>query len=374
MSKFYVKDIAEDLAITKRTVIKYCQQSFLPASKEFFRGQEVYTISVNDYQLWKRRHFHGIGQVKISKLVSKEKDLSKNEIKEQWIPEWLDWLKYGKLGGRSVGPRMIEMYDYYFNYFLKLLPPRAKTPIVSVENFRDVLGKIPVEKYSTRYCVFSALMGITKYLIEKNKFTLEEREKLKKLRPRRYLPAKRPCINQEQLDKVIEFIDKSQWGSVYDRLLSKTLILFIANTGLRASEVANLRLKDIDLEAKLIHVICGKGRKNRRVGINKQNYEILCEYLKERLTCFPKEDFFFLTGIGTPMKQASIHQKIERVAKHFSFHFTPHALRRSFVTINVNKGKPLVHLQIACGHADITTTRSYCQTSEEEVIIAMTQW
>ena len=70
----------------------------------------------------------------------------------------------------------------------------------------------------------------------------------------------------------------------------------------------------------------------------------------------------------------TIHQKIERVSKHFDFHFTPHALRRAFVTINVNKGRPLVHLQIACGHADITTTRSYCQTSEDEVLEAMQNW
>ncbi len=374
MNKFYVKDISEDLGVVKRTVIKYCQQGFLPAHKELVKGKEVYSISIGEYQAWKRKHFGGLGEVRISKTVSKERDLSKNEIRAQWMPEWLDWLKFGKLGGRLVGPRMIEMYDYYFNYFLNLLPPRAKTPIVSVENFRYVLGKIPVEKYSTRYNVFSSLMSITKYLIEKKEFTLEEREKLKLLRPRRYFPARRPCITQEQLDKVIEFIDNSKKASAYDRLLSKSLILFITNTGLRASEVANLKLQDVDFEAKLIHVICGKGRKNRRVGMNKQNYEVLSEYLKLRFAKFPRQDRFFLTGTGTPMKQTSIHQKIERVAQNFSFHFSPHALRRSFVTINVNKGKPLVHLQIACGHADITTTRSYCQTSEDEVLEAMKEW
>jgi site-specific recombinase XerD len=74
------------------------------------------------------------------------------------------------------------------------------------------------------------------------------------------------------------------------------------------------------------------------------------------------------------MNRDTVHQKIERVSRHFDFHFTPHALRRAFVTINVNQGKPLVHLQIACGHSDITTARNYCMTSQNEVIEAMKNW
>jgi hypothetical protein len=47
--------------------------------------------------------------------------------------------------------------------------------------------------------------------------------------------------------------------------------------------------------------------------------------------------------------------------------------RRIFQWI-LNNGRQLVHLQIACGHADITTTRSYCQTSQDEVLEAMRGW
>ena len=318
----------------------------------------------------------------VSSLVRKNKtkksykyqNLSKQEIKVKLIPVWLHWVKTGKLGGRLAGPRMIEIYDYYFNYFLDLLPKRVQRPIVSIDNFRYILGKVPVEKYSTRRHLYDAVMSISKFLIEQKEFTLEDRMKLKELKPRRYLPAKRPYINQDQLDRVILFLEASRYGSDYDRLLSKTLILFIAQAGLRAFEVANLTLKDIDLETKVIYVINGKGRKNRRVGICSDLLKILFDYQKERLRRFRGRESFFLNRHGTPMNRDTIHQKIERVAKNFDFHFTPHALRRSFVTINVAKGRQLVYLQIACGHADITTTRSYCQTSEDEVLEAMHKW
>jgi integrase/recombinase XerD len=309
-----------------------------------------------------------------SKRKLKYQNLNIERIRSKLIRVWLEWVRTGKLGGRLAGPRMLEIYDYYFNYYLDLLPKKTEAPLVTVENFRYVLGKIPVEKYSTRNNVYGSLMSITKFLIVHNEFSLEERNKLKELKPRRFFPAKRPCINQQQLDQVLQFLSTSRLGNDYDRLLSKTLILFIANTGLRAFEVANLNLHDVDLESKVIQVINGKGRKSRKVGITKDLYGTLVEYKEKRLKIYRNRQSFFLNRHGTAMNRDTIHQKIERVAKNFDFHFTPHALRRSFVTINVAKGRQLVYLQIACGHADITTTRSYCQTSEDEVLEAMKRW
>ena len=373
MSEYYVKDIAKDLELGKRTIIKYISEGFLPCKSEFWGSRQVYFIEQALYQDWKRKHFSGVAKTKISKLTSKARDLGKNEIKEEWVPEWLDWVKTGKLSGKPVSPRMIEIYDYYFNYYLNLLPPRPSLPVISINNFRYVLGKLPVEKYSTRANVFSSLMSFTKYLIEKDLFTNESREEIKKLRPRRYLPAKRPCITEDQLQQVLRYLDSSKLGGYYNRLLSKTLILFIARTGLRASEVANLHLNDVDLETGIISVIHGKGRKNRKVGICAELMDVLEKYLQVRLEKFSGIKFF-ISSAGTSMNANTVHQKIERVSQHFDFHFTPHALRRAFVTINVNNGRQLVHLQIACGHTDITTTRNYCQTSQDEVLEAMRGW
>jgi site-specific recombinase XerD len=375
MIKYYVKDIAKDLGLGKRTIIKYINEKFLPCETELWGSRIIHSMDRSKYLEWKREHFSGVGKNNISKLTSKSRDLTKNEIKNKWIPEWLDWVKTGKLNGKPTSDRMIEIYQYYFNYYLDLLPPRANLPIISVTNFRYVLGKIPIEKYSTRANVFSALMSISKYLIEKSLFTNELREDMKKLRPKRYLPAKRPCINEEQLQRVISYLNSSKSGGYYNRVLSKALILLIARSGLRASEVANLNHRDVDLEAGIISVIHGKGRKNRKVGICADLKLVLEGYLEEKFKRFDSPCInFFLTAIGTPMTGSSIHQKIERVSLHFDFHFTPHALRRAFVTINANNGRQLVHLQIACGHADITTTRSYCQTSQDEVLEAMRGW
>ena len=65
---------------------------------------------------------------------------------------------------------------------------------------------------------------------------------------------------------------------------------------------------------------------------------------------------------------------LEKPGRWIGVLVTPHALHRAFVTSNVNKGRPLVMRQIACGHPDIATIRSYCLTSEDETIQAMQGW
>jgi len=97
MSKYYVKDISKDLELGKRTIIKYISEGFLPCKSEFWGSRQVYFIEQALYQDWKRKHFSGVAKTKISKLTSKARDLGKNEIKEEWVPEWLDWVKTGKL-------------------------------------------------------------------------------------------------------------------------------------------------------------------------------------------------------------------------------------------------------------------------------------
>ncbi len=74
------------------------------------------------------------------------------------------------------------------------------------------------------------------------------------------------------------------------------------------------------------------------------------------------------------MANTGFYQRLERLGTKAGVKVSPHALRRAFVTINANKGRPLQMLQMACGHSNITTTRSYCLTSENEVIEAMKGW
>ena len=101
--------------------------------------------------------------------------------------------------------------------------------------------------------------------------------------------------------------------------------------------------------------------------------ELISQHLSKR-KAYKDGDWLLQDIKGNKMERYGLRDRLERIGKKTGVKVTAHALRRAFVTINSNKGRPLVMLQMACGHADIQTTRSYCMTSEQEVIDAMKEW
>ncbi len=148
----------------------------------------------------------------------------------------------------------------------------------------------------------------------------------------------------------------------------------MANTGLRASELCNLKLEDIDLEARKVYVKLGKGNKNREIGLNRETYDILVQYLRARLERKIDINNFFISKLDSPFNNESLAKKVKRLATKAGLDISPHSLRRGFVTMNINRGKQIAHLQIACGHSDISTTMGYCMTTQDEVVAAMQGW
>jgi integrase len=185
----------------------------------------------------------------------------------------------------------------------------------------------------------------------------------KKFKPRRHLPERKITVDQKGMDKLMEACQSS---------LERLLVILLSQTGLRVSEAANLRLEDIDFENRFLTVKLAKWGKTRRVGLTTSVIAAIQTYLAFR----PKveESWLLINRNGERMARFGIRNRLDRIGERVKVKVTPHALRRAFVTLNANKGRPLVMLQIACGHSDITTTRSYCMTTEDETIEAMQAW
>jgi integrase len=363
--------IAQDLGINKRTVQQYCREGFISATKTIRNRSHSYQIELGAYLEWKKLHFDGVKKGKCNKYNRKTRELSKSEIRAE-AKVWLQWCANGQLNGKPFSKRTLELYESYFGYFIDDLPRQAKLPIISVDNLRLVLGKYQPQSYATKQKIYDSIMSLSKYLVETGKLAEQDRDALKKLRPRRSIPARKTVLTQQQLDIVLAYIDSSSGNSTRDKLLSKTLVIFLANTGLRAQELCNLKLKDIDLEIGIVYVWLGKGNKNRRVGINESVVKQLKIYLKQRINSHC--DSFFISGLGTPLTKKTLMQKVRRLSKGTGIDITCHGLRRTFASLNSAKGRPLNHLRLALGHTDLSTTQSYIMTSEDEVVEAMKGW
>jgi integrase len=372
MPKLLVKDIANDLGVPSRTIQQYCKEGFLPALKIPGRGKAHYEVDSGEYFTWKQEHFKNLKNGKASKRTKDHQESTLADLETQ-IRDWLDWCKTGKLGGKPLGNRTLEIYEYYMGLYLKGLGKYPPKPLISVENLRNVLGSYKPENYSTKHKIYDSVMSFAKYLIERGKLEEAFREKLKKLRPRRFIPPKRTVLTERDLEKLLAEIDSIVFASGFQKLLSRTLVLFLFHTGLRSSELCKLKLEDLDLEARKIYVKLGKGNKNRQVGISDKLYPVLIEYLKVRPEG-PCENFF-INSYGNPFNNQGLAKKISKLSKRIGLeNIGPHSFRRSFASVNSAKGKPLNHLRIALGHSDLRTTQSYLMTSEDEVVEAMKGW
>jgi len=151
----------------------------------------------------------------------------------------------------------------------------------------------------------------------------------------------------------------------YTRLPSKcfyrnaTMIYIILNTGLRATEVLNLRVKDITTAGSFyVLTVIGKGNKERKVLLEN---EILEDYLRT-IDTSNRETIIFPNLKGKVLHQSYLHRQIMYILDMVGIKTAKkgaHLLRHTFATRLYQQTKDLVLVQEVMGHSDINTTRIY---------------
>ncbi len=151
----------------------------------------------------------------------------------------------------------------------------------------------------------------------------------------------------------------------------KAMLEFMYASGLRVSELVNMPLRAIDLNAGAVKVL-GKGNKERLVPMGEPARLAIQLYLQQargELLKGRTSDFLFVTHFGTPMTRQGFWKNIKRLALVAGIHspISPHVLRHAFATHLVNHGADLRVVQLLLGHADIGTTQIYTHVAKEHL-------
>lgn len=152
---------------------------------------------------------------------------------------------------------------------------------------------------------------------------------------------------------------------------NKAMLELMYATGLRVSELINLKLQDIDLNQDIIRIY-GKGNKERVVPIGEFSKEYLEKYIYEyRKSMLKKEasEYLFLNNHGKQMTRQGFFKIIKKIAKEQGINkeFSPHTLRHSFASHLLKYGADLRTIQELLGHSDISTTQIYTHVTNEEL-------
>ena len=180
------------------------------------------------------------------------------------------------------------------------------------------------------------------------------------------LPCKlRDSLSDEQLDlykkSVMSFPNPA-----------KTILLLLPETGMRISEVCNLRKSDYTKKQNIKGFLFrGKRNKQRFIPLNTNSQKIIESYLQE--TDLTDEHLMFPSYMGKAITPANIRRYTRKLSKsHDEFDgLSPHILRHTFATRALKKGMDLKTLQVLLGHSDIQTTARYLHPDAEALFEAI---
>ncbi|MBL8420739.1 MAG: site-specific tyrosine recombinase XerD [Dechloromonas sp.] len=190
---------------------------------------------------------------------------------------------------------------------------------------------------------------------------------LKLVNPAR--PSRLPKVmSEKQVDSLLNAPDIDTPLGLRDRAMLETLYA----TGLRVSELVNLRLHQVSFNEGVLRAL-GKGSKERLVPLGEQAIDWLGRYLNEARREILKgqlSDALFVTARGRAMTRQAFWQLIKRyalIADIAPEKLSPHVLRHAFATHLLNHGADLRVVQLLLGHADISTTQIYTHVARERL-------
>ena len=155
-------------------------------------------------------------------------------------------------------------------------------------------------------------------------------------------------------------------------LRDKALLYVLYSSGLRSSEVLNLRLTNLILEEEFIRLV-GKGDKERFVPISRVAIESVNEYLdKLRPSLSRKKEsfgFLFLNNRGEKLSRMSLWKIVKKysIEARIKKKVSPHIFRHSFATHLLEGGANLRAVQEMLGHSDISTTQIYTHLDKKNL-------
>lgn len=208
---------------------------------------------------------------------------------------------------------------------------------------------------STLKSFFKYLLG--EHYIKDNPMSLITSPKLDKKLPQ--------VLYYEELEKLLNsIVDDTIIG-----LRNNLILELLYSTGVRVSELVNIKINDIDKYNKQINVF-GKGSKERVVIYGSVCEDKLNKYLNKRNELDKyKSEYLLLNNQGRQLTTRGIRYIIDKIIKEggLKFHISPHVLRHTFATHMLNEGADLKSVQELLGHENLSTTQIYTHVSNERL-------
>lgn len=269
-----------------------------------------------------------------------------------------DFVSYISKKNYSINTYTSYINDlYYFYIFIK-----KDLKKVTFEDVKDYLEHLNLkkEKPSSVRRKISSLKSFYKFLYKNNYMDKKDYPLTKVAYPK--MEKKLPkFIYYNDLLEIINESTKDKDG-VRDRLIIEMLYA----TGVRVSELINIKINDIDFNNRRI-IVLGKGNKERIVYYGEYAEEVLKEYMKTHER--KNHNYLFVNSKGGQLTDRGVRYIIDNIMSKLSVktHVTPHVLRHTFATDMLNNGCDIKVVQELLGHSSLKATEIYTHVTNEHL-------
>lgn len=276
--------------------------------------------------------------------------------------EYIDYLKTIK----NYSKNTITNYEIDLDEYKVFLDHKCITNYdVDYKTIREYIEYLNKLKYtnSTISRRISALRSFYKYLYKKGKIKYNPMPLINNPKKEKTLPK---FLYINEVEELLGEPENTIQG-IRDHIVMELLY----STGIRVSELVNIKLNDIDYTNRTIRIM-GKGSKERIVIYGSVCEKVLNNYLnnsRKLIKNSNQTNYLILNLKGNKLTDRSVRDIINKYMKKTSIqkHISPHTLRHTFATHLLDNGADLKAVQELLGHADLGTTQIYTHISNERL-------
>lgn len=279
-----------------------------------------------------------------------------------YIDKYLEYLKiirkYSDKTIESYKNDLIEYNEFLGNNFTDILTINKDI----VNEYLKYLYEREINKNSI--CrKLSSVRGLYNYLLTEEVIFNNPFNNISNPKKELYLPK---FLNVAEMNKLFEVCSDNNPIAQRDTLILELLYA----TGLRVSELVNIKIKDIDMHEKVIKVL-GKGSKERIVLYNNHTSEALKKYLGDGYHVFNKVNsgYLILNKDGDRLSDRYVRDILNKLVRKagLNIKISPHTIRHTFATDMLEEGADLVTVKELLGHESLNTTSIYTHITNEQI-------
>ena len=276
---------------------------------------------------------------------------------------FLAYVQYEK----RYSPHTVTAYRNDLDQFFKYLQEQyAIDDILQVNHpmIRSWLVKLMESGITPRSVnrKLTTLKSFYKYLIRQGILEVNPMRKITSPKSSKRLPV---FMEKDKMDLLL---DDASFGNDYPGTRDRLIVEMFYATGMRLSELVNLKNSDIDFHNDTIKVL-GKRNKERLIPFSKKFASLLKHYLQKREEAFGQTTDFFLTDKGRKIYPKLVYLIVTRCLGSVTTldKKSPHVLRHTFATHLLNNGAELNAVKELLGHANLAATQVYTHNTIEKL-------